>query len=50
MSASKKSVRNADYPRHVFFNVCLHSHSFPPRADWRKSDLDSSIDGEPKGN
>ena len=39
---------SADYPRHVFFNVCLHSHSFPLRADWRKSD--SSIDGEPKGN
>ena len=33
---------------HVFFNVCLHSRSFPLRADWRKSD--SSVDGEPQGN
>ena len=33
---------------HVFLNVCLHSRSFPPRADWRK--LDSSVDGEPQGN
>ena len=32
----------------VFFNVCLHSHSFPLRADWRKSDR--SVDGEPQGN
>ena len=24
---------------HVFFNVCLHSRSFPLRADWRKSDV-----------
>ena len=32
----------------VFFNVCLHSHSFPFRADWWKSD--SSVDGEPQGN
>ena len=27
---------------HVFFNVCLHSRSFPLRADWRKSD--STVD------
>jgi len=33
---------------HVFFNVCLHSRSFPLRADWRKSD--SSVDGEPPGH
>ena len=33
---------------HVFFNLCLHSHLFPLRADWRKSD--SSVDGEPQGN
>ena len=32
----------------VFFNVCLHSRSFPLRADWRKSDR--SVDGEPQGN
>ena len=31
----------------VFFNVCLHSRTFPLRADWRKSD--SSVDGEPQG-
>ena len=31
-----------------FFNVCLHSHSFPLHADWRKSD--SSVDTEPQGN
>ena len=30
------------------FNVCLHSHLFPLRVDWRKSD--SSVDGEPQGN
>ena len=35
-------------PWHVFFNVCLHSRSFPLLADWRKSD--SSVDGEPQGN
>ena len=29
---------------HVFFNVCLHSRSFPLRADWRKSD--STVDRE----
>ena len=29
-------------------NVCLHSRSFPLRADWRKSD--SSVDGEPQRN
>ena len=33
---------------HVFFNVCLHSRSFPLRTDWRKSG--SFVDGEPKGN
>ena len=32
----------------VFFNVCLHSRSFPLRADWWKSDC--SVDGEPQGN
>ena len=32
----------------VPLNVCLHSRSFPLRADWRK--LDSSVDGEPQGN
>ena len=30
---------------HVFFNVCLHSRSFPLRADWQKSD--SSVDVKP---
>ena len=34
--------------RHVFFNVCLHSRSFPLCADWRK--FDSSVDEEPQGN
>ena len=33
---------------HVLFNVCLHLHLFPLRADWRKSD--SSVDREPQGN
>ena len=33
---------------HVFFNVCLHSRSFPLRVDLRKSH--SSVDGEPQGN
>ena len=33
---------------HVFFKVCLQSHSFPLCADWRKSD--SSVNGEPRGN
>ena len=33
---------------HVPLNVCLHSRSFPLRADWRK--LDSSVDREPQGN
>ena len=33
---------------YVFFNVCLHSCSFPLRLDWRKSE--SSVDGEPQGN
>ena len=31
-----------------FFNVCLHSHSFPLCADWRKSD--SPVHREPQGN
>ena len=35
-------------PWHVFFNVCLHSRSFPLLADWRKSD--SSADREQQGN
>jgi len=58
ISASKKSMRNADwwrwhkkwrhYPQHVFLNVCLHSRSFPLRADWEKSD--SSVDGDPQGD
>ena len=30
---------------YMFFNVCLHLHLFPLRADWWKSD--SSVDGEP---
>ena len=29
-------------------NVCLHSHSFPLRANWLKSD--SSVDWEPQGD
>ena len=29
-------------------NICLHSRSFPLRANWQKSD--SSVDGEPQGN
>ena len=33
---------------HLFFDVCLHSRSFPLRADWWKSD--SSVDGEPQEN
>ena len=33
---------------HVFFNVCLHSRSFPLLANWRKSD--SFVDGESQGN
>ena len=33
---------------HVFSSGCLHSRSFPLRADWRKSD--SSVDGEPQLN
>ena len=43
ISASKKSMQNPDwqrwhqqwshYPWHMFFNVCLHSHSFPLHAD-----------------
>ena len=32
----------------MFFNVCLHSSSFPLRAEWRKSD--SSVGGKPQGN
>ena len=35
-------------PRHVFFNVCLQSRSFPLSADWRKSD--SPLNEEPPGN
>ena len=35
-------------PWHVFFNVCLHSRSFPLLADWRK--YDSSVDRESQGN
>ena len=31
-----------------FFIVCLHSHSFPLRVDWRKSD--SPVHGEPQWN
>ena len=31
----------------VFFNVCLHSRSFPLRADWRKSDR--SVGGNHRG-
>ena len=30
------------------FNVCLHSHLFPLRADWLKSD--SSVNGKPQRN
>ena len=30
------------------FQRCLHSRSFPLRADWQKSD--SSVDREPQGN
>ena len=29
-------------------NVCLPSHSFPPRPNWRKSE--STVDWEPQGN
>ena len=29
------------------FNVCLHSCSFPLRADWQKSEC--SVDREPQG-
>ena len=32
----------------ITLGTCLHSRSFPLRADWRKSD--SSVDGEPKRN
>ena len=32
----------------MFFKVCLHLHSLPLRADWRKSY--SSVDREPQGN
>ena len=35
-------------PWHMFFNVCLHSLSFPLLADWRKSD--SSVDREQQAN
>ena len=34
-------------PWHVFFNICLHSRSFPLLADWRKSD--SSVNREQQG-
>ena len=37
-----------DFSNDMFFNVCLHSCSFPLRAYWQKSD--SSVDGEPQGN
>ena len=37
-----------DISNGIFFNVCLHSCSFPLCADWQKSD--SSVDGEPQGN
>ena len=30
----------------ITLGTCLHSRSFPLRADWRKSD--SSVDGEPQ--
>ena len=33
---------------HMFFNICLHSRSFPLLAVWWKSD--SSVDGKPQGN
>ena len=55
ISASKKSMRNADWQRwwhhyswHMFFKVCLHSRSLPLRADWRKSN--NSVDREAQGN
>ena len=32
---------------YVLFNVCVHSRSFPLRADWRKSD--SSVAGSHRG-
>ena len=32
----------------VFFNVCLHSRSFPIRVNWRRSD--SSVDEKLQGN
>ena len=35
-------------PWHVFFNICLHSRSFPLLADWRKSG--NSVDVEQQGN
>ena len=33
-------------PWHVFFNVCLHSRSFPLLADWRKSDSSGELEVE----
>ena len=46
-------IKNMDcswshYPSHMFFNVCVHSCSFPLCSDWWKSD--SSVDGKPHGN
>ena len=35
-------------PLTLFFNVCLHSRSFPLPDDWQKSD--SSVDWEPQVN
>ena len=32
----------------MFFNVCLHSCSFPLHTDWQK--FDSPVDGVPQGN
>ena len=32
-----------------FFNVCSHSHSFPLRADWRKSDSSGDASGGATG-
>ena len=44
----EKSMQHADTFGacfHAFFNVCLHSRSFPLHANWRISD--SSVDREP---
>ena len=61
ISALKKLMQSADWWNdisnvvitlgtcfQVFFNVCLHSHSFSLRADGQKSD--SSVDSKPQGN